>query len=29
MMGFLRDLGKFSGKAAGFVVGGAVNVVGM
>jgi hypothetical protein len=27
-MGFLRDLGKFSGKAAGFVVGGAVNVVG-
>lgn len=28
MMGFLRDLGKFSGKAAGFVVGGAVNVVG-
>lgn len=27
-MGFLRDLGKFTGKAAGFVVGGAVNVVG-
>jgi hypothetical protein len=27
-MGFLRELGKFGGKAAGFVVGGAVNVVG-
>lgn len=27
-MGFLRDLGKFTGKAAGFVVGGTVNVVG-
>ncbi|MBM7661652.1 hypothetical protein JOC85_002455 [Bacillus mesophilus] len=27
-MGFLRDLGKFSGQAVGFVVGGAVNVVG-
>lgn len=27
-MGFLRDLGNFTGKAAGFVVGGAVNVVG-
>jgi hypothetical protein len=27
-MGFLRDVGKFAGQAAGFVVGGAVNVVG-
>lgn len=27
-MGFLRDLGKFTGKASGFVVGGTVNVVG-
>lgn len=27
-MGFLRELGKFTGKATGFVVGGAVNVVG-
>jgi len=27
-LGFLRDLGKFTGKTAGFVVGGAVNVVG-
>ncbi|MGQ4668588.1 hypothetical protein AB3Z07_12825 [Metabacillus halosaccharovorans] len=27
-MGFLRDLGKFAGKATGTVIGGAVNVVG-
>jgi len=27
-MGFLRGVGKYSGKAAGFVIGGAVNVVG-
>jgi hypothetical protein len=27
-MGLLRDVGKFAGQAAGFVVGGAVNVVG-
>jgi hypothetical protein len=27
-MAFLRDLGQFAGKAAGFVVGGAVNLVG-
>lgn len=27
-MGFLRNLGKFTGEAAGFVVGGAVNIVG-
>lgn len=26
-MGFLRGVGKYSGKAAGFVIGGAVNVV--
>ncbi|WP_053367795.1 hypothetical protein [Bacillus sp. FJAT-27245] len=27
-MGFLRELGRFTGQAAGFVIGGAVNVVG-
>ena len=27
-MGFLRDVGKFAGKATGTVIGGAVNVVG-
>lgn len=27
-MSFLRELGRFSGKAAGFVIGGAVNMVG-